>query len=616
MRVLYLHQHFTTPAGSSGVRSYQFARALVARGHAVTMLCGSYGAGRSGIEEMPFQRGIRRGTVDGIAVVEFQVEYSNAMNFIRRTIQFSRYIMSSIRFGMKNDFDLIFATTTPLTVAVPALVLKLLKRKTFIFEVRDLWPELPVAMRVIKNKAVIAVMSLLEYLAYNYADGCIGLSPGIVEGITRRLQKPKEVVMIPNGCDADIFNPSARGELQISGINKGDFVALFSGAHGIANGLDAILNAAQELLRCGRSDIKILLVGDGKMKKGLQERAACEKITNCIFMDQIPKTSIARITASCNAGLMALANVPAFYYGTSPNKFFDYIASGIPVVNNYPGWLAELITQNNCGIAVPPDRPDLLAQALIRLADNPEECRTLGKNSLSLAKRFDRGILAGQFTDFIMLFAGNRIASHGLYACFAKRAMDFMLSLTGLMIISPVLVIITLLLVIANKGKPFFIQPRPGRNSKIFKLLKFKTMNDKRDLNNELMPDEQRLTVIGKLIRMASLDELLQLINVLKGDMSLVGPRPLLVEYLQHYSPEQARRHEVRPGITGWAQVNGRNTLSWQKKFEYDVWYVDHVSFLLDVKIYFLTIKNVLSRSGISPTGSIIMPKFKGNNEP
>lgn len=166
---------------------------------------------------------------------------------------------------------------------------------------------------------------------------------------------------------------------------------------------------------------------------------------------------------------------------------------------------------------------------------------------------------------------------------------------------------------IANAGKPFFFQQRPGKNEKIFKVIKFRSMNDKKDKGGNLLPDAERLTKAGSFVRKTSLDEIPQLINVLKGDMSLIGPRPLLVQYLHLYNNTQKRRHEVRPGVTGWAQVNGRNAISWAKKFEYDVWYVDHLSFALDIKILFLTIKKVFVREGISQEGQATMEFFKGN---
>ena len=202
-----------------------------------------------------------------------------------------------------------------------------------------------------------------------------------------------------------------------------------------------------------------------------------------------------------------------------------------------------------------------------------------------------------------------------MYSSFFKRLIDLIIVFFMLAIIGPILFLITLWLHFANKGAgAFFTQERPGRNGKIFKVIKFKTMTDERDVKGDLLPDEQRLTKVGKLIRSTSVDELPQLINVLKGDMALIGPRPLLPQYLPLYNKEQARRHEVRPGITGWAQVNGRNAISWAKKFELDVWYVDHCSFILDLRIIVLTIKKVFVREGISSETSATMEPFTGNN--
>lgn len=202
-----------------------------------------------------------------------------------------------------------------------------------------------------------------------------------------------------------------------------------------------------------------------------------------------------------------------------------------------------------------------------------------------------------------------------MYKHFFKRLIDFIIVLCVLLAIWPILLVITVWLHFANKGAgAFFLQERPGRDGKIFRVIKFKTMTDERDAGGNLLPDEQRLTKVGRFVRSTSIDELPQLINVLKGDMALIGPRPLLPQYLPLYNKVQARRHEVRPGITGWAQCHGRNAISWTKKFELDVWYVDHCSFLLDLKIIFLTIKKVLVREGISSETSATMEAFTGNN--
>lgn len=202
-----------------------------------------------------------------------------------------------------------------------------------------------------------------------------------------------------------------------------------------------------------------------------------------------------------------------------------------------------------------------------------------------------------------------------MYTAFFKRLFDFLLSLIGFIVISPVFILVWIWLSIVNKGAgAFFFQERPGKNEKIFKVIKFKTMTDERDDSGKLLPDAERLTKVGRFVRSTSLDEIPQLLNVIKGDMSLIGPRPLLVQYLPLYKDSQRRRHDVRPGITGWAQVNGRNAISWEQKFEYDVWYVDNISLSLDAKILARTIGKVFKREGISSDTSSTMEPFKGNN--
>ena len=200
-----------------------------------------------------------------------------------------------------------------------------------------------------------------------------------------------------------------------------------------------------------------------------------------------------------------------------------------------------------------------------------------------------------------------------MYKIFFKPLLDFVLSFLGLIISSPIFLIVFIALLLANKGKVFFLQKRPGKNEEIFKIIKFRTMNEKKDAHGNLLPDEERLTSIGKLVRKTSLDEIPQLINVLLGNMSLIGPRPLLPEYLPLYNDFQKKRHLIKPGITGWAQINGRNAVEWEKKFMFDVWYVENMSFLLDLQIMFLTLKKVLKLEGVNREGEATNIAFKGN---
>ena len=397
MRLLYFHQHFATPQGASGTRSYEFARALIERGHQVTVVCGAHAY--SGLD-LPYDAdcGWHRGDVDGIDVISLPLAYANRDSLLRRGWTFLRFALRSVRLALQLDYDLAFATSTPITAVIPGLAAKWFRGKPFVFEVRDLWPELPRALGL-RNPFVLGGMSLLEFLGYRSADACIGLSPGIVEGIRARADERLPVAMIPNGCDLEVFHPAKRARLTLPGIGPDDFVAGFTGAHGIANGLDALLAVAEELKRRGDTRVKLVFIGDGKEKERLAARATELSLTNCLFFPPVPKAELGAITASLDCGLMVLRDIPAFYRGTSPNKFFDYLAAGIPVVNNYPGWLAGLIAEHHCGIVVPPGNVAAFADALQALAADVGGRRAMGAAARVLAeKEFARPLLAARFS--------------------------------------------------------------------------------------------------------------------------------------------------------------------------------------------------------------------------
>jgi glycosyltransferase involved in cell wall biosynthesis len=400
MKVLYFHQHFSTPKGSTGIRSYEMARRLVARGHQVTMVCGSYGGGETGIA-LPFINGMRRGEVDGIDIIEYDLAYSNSDGFLKRSMTFVRFALRSIGVALTERYDLAFATSTPLTAGIPGIFARWLRGKPFVFEVRDLWPELPRAMGVIRNPLVLGAMSILEWVSYRSAHRLVGLSPGIVDGIARRGVPRGRIALIPNGCDLNIFAGEAE-PWRPEQVKYDDLLAVFAGTHGIANGLEAILDVAAELKRRTREDIKLLLIGQGKLKPALQERTRREGLDNVLFHEPVNKARLAGLMAGTDVGLQILANVPAFYYGTSPNKFFDYIAAGLPVLNNYPGWLAGMIRENQCGFAVDPENPQAFADALEQAANERSALLAMGKRSRLLAEReFDRERLSNRFVDWL-----------------------------------------------------------------------------------------------------------------------------------------------------------------------------------------------------------------------
>lgn len=401
MRVLYFHQHFSTPQGSAGTRSYEMAQALLREGHSVTMVCGSYAQGKTGLNAT-FEQGRRRGLVDGIDVIEFKLDYANHMNVYQRVVVFAKFAFGAIRVALKEPSDLIFATTTPLSAGIPGILARWLQNKPFIFEVRDLWPELPKAMGVITNPILLFMMSVLEWISYHSAHKLVGLSPGIVDGIARRGIDRRRITLVPNGCDMELF-ASAQVAWRPDGVDADQLLAIFTGTHGPANGLDSILDAAAVLKHRGRNDICLALVGQGREKARLRKRAEAEMLDNVLFCDPVPKTQLAGLMKGADLGLQILHNVPAFYFGTSPNKFFDYISAGLPVLNNYPGWIAELIDNNDCGFAVPPDDPEAFANALIEAADNRANLSKKGVNAYKLARdEFARSKLSDQWVKWIV----------------------------------------------------------------------------------------------------------------------------------------------------------------------------------------------------------------------
>ena len=394
MKVLYFHQHYTDPNGTVGIRSYAMSRALAKRGHKVSIICGSYKGGDTGLRGS-FKNGIRRGLVsDNVEVIELELFYENSDNFRQRSITFLKYVFRSIRIMYLEKYDLVVATSTPLTVGIPGICARWLRGKPFVFEVRDLWPELPKAMKVITNPIILKLLSTLEWICYHSAHHIIALSPGITKGILKKGVSIKKISMIPNGCDIDIFGSSVT-PWRPKGVNETDFIAIFAGTHGVANGLDSILDVAWELQSRGRNDIKFLLIGNGMLKKHLVTRVSNEKLNNIIFMDSVNKKSLSRLMAGSDVGLQVLKDLPAFYYGTSPNKFFDYISAGLPVLNNYPGWLANIIEENNCGFTVQPNDPSKFADTLEAAASDPISLKVKGKNAKDLATtEFDRKVLA------------------------------------------------------------------------------------------------------------------------------------------------------------------------------------------------------------------------------
>jgi glycosyltransferase involved in cell wall biosynthesis len=401
MKILYIVQHFNIPTGSAGIRPYKMAKALVDHGHEVIIICGSYDGANTGLEG-EFINGKRKGFYEEIEIIEFDLKYSNKHNFVKRSLVFLRFILKTIIPTMTLKYDILFASSTPLTVGVPAIFGKIFRRKKFVFEVRDLWPELPKEMGVIKNPLILGLLSFLEYITYHSADKLIGLSPGISEGIKKRGIKKSKITTISNGCDLDLFKSKSK-KIKINNTSQNDFLCLYCGTHGIANGLSIIPKVAKYLIKEGNKTIKFVLVGNGSKKKELLELVEKEKLNNIIFLDPVDKKELAKIMNRCDLGMQLLANFPAFYYGTSPNKFFDYISASLPVLNNYPGWVSELIIKNKCGIAVKPDDPIVFGQSLIKIEKQKNKLIDMSKNAYKLAEsKFDINQLSKKWVEWVI----------------------------------------------------------------------------------------------------------------------------------------------------------------------------------------------------------------------
>jgi glycosyltransferase involved in cell wall biosynthesis len=395
LRILYLHQHHSSPAGSTATRSHGFARALAARGHAVTIACGRYDGAATGLDG-PFRRGRREGRVGGVHIHELDIRCGNAMGLAARTAAFLRYAAAAARRAVAGRFDVVVASSTPLTVALPALAGRALRGTPFVFEIRDPWPELPRALGGVPAPA-LAAMDRLATAACRRAAAIVALSDGIAATAVARGAHPDRVHVVPNGCDLDLFGPHITPWRPAEAAPH-ECLALYAGAHGRANGLGTLLDAAAILRARGDARLRIVLAGDGAEKPDLIARARARHLDNVTFLDPLPRSDIGALQAGCQIALHLLADVPAFAEWTSPNKLMDGLAAGRPVVTNQPGRAARIVADGPCGIAVPPGDAAALAKALTRLAANPALRAAMGAAARRQAvQHWDHRLLAARF---------------------------------------------------------------------------------------------------------------------------------------------------------------------------------------------------------------------------
>jgi len=398
MHIIYIHQYFKTPDHKGGIRSYEMAKRLVQAGHKVSMICCSL---TMDIQGKPGN--IIQSQVAGIDVYRIIEPYSNYMSFARRWIAFLRFAQHALKVTKSlREVDLVFATSTPLTVGPLGRKTAKFHKCPFVFEVRDLWPELPIAMGLVKNPLLRWYLKNMELRTYRAASHCVALSPRMKAGIAETGFPEDHITLIPNSCDNELFFPTDfRSEISQDSRygHPDDLRFVYAGTHGLINGLDAVLDAIRELKKRNVTGIHFNFIGEGAKKPSLIKQAESEGLSGYVsWIDPMTKNDLARILPQMDVGLLVFQNNTAIYDGTSPNKFFDYISSGLPVLNNYPGWLAKYIQERNCGVVVPPEDPMAFADAIMDLLKRRHALKTMGENARKLAEDvFSRDKLAAQF---------------------------------------------------------------------------------------------------------------------------------------------------------------------------------------------------------------------------
>ncbi|MGE8512886.1 MAG: glycosyltransferase family 4 protein [Chryseobacterium culicis] len=391
MNILYIHQYFVTPQEPGGTRSYWLAQELIKNGHKVTMLTSS----------SKFSEDIKVVQVDGIEVVYIKEDYDQNMSVSRRLKAFLKFMYKSSVLGLKQkDIDLVIATSTPLTIGIPALILKWFKNKPFVFEVRDLWPEVPIQMGAIKNSWTIKTTRLLEKTIYKNASRVIALSPGMQDGVVKYIPKEK-TSMIPNMAKMDEFWPRGKNDqlMEKLGLKIDSFKVVHFGSLGLANGAHSIIESAKLLKN--REDIEFLFVGGGSTENDLIEEVEKNNLKNVKFLGKFPMTDVSEIVNFSDVSVISFLDLPILYTN-SPNKLFDSLSAGKPIIVNSAGWTKDIAEKYHCGYYVNPNHPEELVQKVLYLKDNPDVVDKMGQNARKLAETvYDKSILCKKFVEVI-----------------------------------------------------------------------------------------------------------------------------------------------------------------------------------------------------------------------
>lgn len=393
MRILYLHQYFNTRESAGGTRSYEFSRLWIKNGHSVDIITSD-----GFIQDDLKTDQVIEQNIDGINVTAIPVSYSNYMSSFKRIKSFLSFMYKSTKIGLKKkDYDVIYATSTPLTIAITALIISKIKKKPFVFEVRDLWPEAPVQMGIIKSKIVIFMLKKLEFYTYKKAKHVISLSPGMQEGVLEAALPIEKSTVVPNCSDLELFkkaNDESSLHSQLSARLDGKFVAIHAGSMGEANGLDYIVKAAKKLKDWNQNDIIIILTGDGMTRPRLEKYCEDNNLNNVLFTGEISKKDMPNMISKANITITSFKNLPILATN-SPNKFFDSLAASKPVIVNSNGWTKNIVEEEEIGFYVNPETPEELAKLLTKLVHKKENLKEMGLKARKVAERdFDRVKLA------------------------------------------------------------------------------------------------------------------------------------------------------------------------------------------------------------------------------
>ncbi len=612
MHCLILHKHYCPPESGADTRSFDMTVRLAEAGHKVTVITSS--ARFPGGKGFDSHSTAARGDVNLVVVTTPDSKTSKGLLRFWRTASFTtRATWAALKVDRP---DVVFTVSTPMSIVVTGVLASLLKAAPLILEIRELWPGVRIAGNAIRQPAIKWLARLYETYAYRFAKHVVALSPGIKEEVVATGKLEETVSVIPHFSDTDFFRAQPdTGEAfleRYKNLSEGPLVT-YAGPLNTWQDGSYLVNIASAMQAINPS-VRFLVCGDGDDRDNIKASAEHAGVLGANFW-LLPPQPKAELSAILNASALAfsIASDSADLHHYASASVSDAFAARRPVAINHAGWQAALVESRSAGIRLPSDNADQAASELAEFLSDTDGLRRAREQAAALADtRFNLDKLAGELKVILEAVASSDPAPlrRRKRSLLMKRAFDIVASAAGLVVLAPVLIAIAVAILIKMGWPIFFTQQRPGLKGQPFRLIKFRTMLATDPDDGTPTHEAARMTPLGQFLRRTSLDELPELFNVLIGDMSLVGPRPLLMEYLPYYTPEQASRHDVRPGITGLAQVRGRNALTWEDKFALDVGYVNTRSFWLDLKILWETLPVVLGGRGVTAPGHATMPRF------